>query len=181
MDFGIEIRECKPQKIAAIRAKTTINKVTPKVAQLLRETAEHLESVGARPAGPGVGVYYEVGAFLVDLEVGYPVEADVEGNGRVAMNAIPGGKCAVARYSGPHEEIAQAHRAVHSWMHANNVEASGEPAREVYLAGLPSGDGEEADGASEAEYARPVIEAESVWPIIHETRAERRRQQRGKA
>ncbi len=167
MDFGIEIRDCKPQKIAAIRAKTTINKVTPKVAQLLRETAERLESVGVRPAGPGVGVYYEVGAFLVDLEVGYPVEADVEGDGRVAMNDIPGGKCAVARYRGPHEEIAQAHRAVHSWMHANDVQASGQPAREVYLTGVP-GDGE-------------ACEAESVWPIIHETRAERRRQQRGKA
>ena len=169
MDFGIEIRDCKPQKIAAIRAKTTINKVTPKVAQLLREAAEYLDSVGARPAGPGVGVYYEVGAFLVDFEVGYPVEADVEGNGRVTPGAISGGKCAVARYRGPHEEIAQAHRAVHSWMHANDVQASGDPAREVYLTDLrDAGEGEE-------------CEAESVWPIIHETRAERRRQRRGKA
>ena len=52
MDFGIQIREIKPQKIAAVRAKTTINKVTPKVVQLLQETAEYLESVGVQPAGP---------------------------------------------------------------------------------------------------------------------------------
>ena len=169
VDFGIQIREIKPQKIAAIRAKTTINKVTPKVVQLLQETAEYLESVGVQPTGPGFGVYYEVGAFLVDVEVGYPVDVEVEGNGRVQPNALPGGKCAVAHYTGPHEEIAEAHRAVHTWMHSNDVQASGEPAREVYLTDLRSiGEGE-------------TCEAESVWPIIHETRAERRRQQRAKA
>ena len=169
MDFGIQIRDCKPQKIAAIRAKTTINKVTPKVVQLLQETADYLESVGVQPTGPGFGVYYEVGAFLVDVEVGYPVDVEVEGNGRVAPNSLPGGKCAIAHYKGPHEQIAEAHRAVHSWMHANDVQASGEPAREVYLTDLREvGEGGE-------------CEAESVWPIIHETRAERRRQQRAKA
>lgn len=169
MDFGIQIREIKPQKIAAIRAKTTINKVTPKVVQLLQETADYLESVGVQPTGPGFGVYYEVGAFLVDVEVGYPVDVEVEGNGRVLPNALHGGKCAVAHYSGPHEQIAEAHRAVHTWMHANDVQASGEPAREVYLTDLR--------GIGEGE----TCEAESVWPIIHETRAERRRQQRAKA
>ena len=169
MDIGIQIRECKPQKIAAIRAKTTINKVTPKVVQLLQETADYLESIGVEPTGPGFGVYYEVGAFLVDVEVGYPVDVDVEGNGRVQPNSIPGGKCAVAQYNGPHEQIADAHRAVHSWMHNNDVQASGEPAREVYLTDLREiGEGE-------------ACMAESVWPIIHETRAERRRQQRVKA
>jgi effector-binding domain-containing protein len=169
MDFGIQIRDCKPQKIAAIRAKTTINKVTPKVVQLLQETADYLESVGVEPTGPGFGVYYEVGAFLVDVEVGYPVDVDVEGNGRVLPNSLPGGKCAVAHYKGPHEQIAEAHRAVHTWMHSNDVQASGEPAREIYLTDLRGID--EGDDC----------EAESVWPIIHETRAERRRQQRAKA
>lgn len=169
MDFGIQIREIKPQKIAAVRAKTTINKVTPKVVQLLQETAEYLESVGVQPAGPGFGVYYEVGAFLVDVEVGYPVDVEVEGNGRVQPNALPGGKFAVAQYKGPHEQIADAHRAVHTWMHVNDVKSTGEPAREVYVTDLREvGEGEE-------------CEAESVWPIIHETRAERRRQQRAKA
>ena len=122
-----------------------------------------------QPTGPGFGVYYEVGAFLVDVEVGYPVDVDVEGNGRVQPNSLPGGKCAVAFYKGPHEQIADAHRAVHTWMHTNDVQASGEPAREVYLTDLR--------GIEEGE----ECEAESVWPIIHETRAERRRQQRAKA
>ena len=166
MDFGIEIREYKPQRIASVRAKTTINKVTSKVTQLLQETADYLQSIGVEPTGPGIGVYYEVGTFLVDVEVGYPVDVEVEGNERVQANELPGGKCAVATYKGPHEEIADAHRAVHSWMHDNDIKATGEPAREVYLTDLRDlGEGDE-------------CRAESVWPIVHETRAERRRQQR---
>ena len=84
-------------------------------------------------------------------------------------NSLPGGKCAIAFYKGPHEQMAEAHRAVHTWMHANDVQASGEPAREIYLTDLR----EISEGGE--------CEAESVWPIIHETRAERRRQQRAKA
>ncbi len=169
MDFGIQLRAYKPQKIAAIRAKTTIDKVTPKVTQLLQETSDYLDSVGVRPAGPGVGVYYEVGAFLVDVQVGYPVDIEVEGNDRVRPGELPGGKCAVAVYKGPHKDIADAHRAVHQWMHTNNIQSTGEPTREVYISDLRSlGDGDD-------------CEAESVWPVVHETRAEKRRQLRAKA
>ena len=35
MAYDVAIRELKPQLIAAVRAKTTINKVTEKVTQLL--------------------------------------------------------------------------------------------------------------------------------------------------
>ena len=169
MDFNIKIRDFKPQKIAAIRAKTTIDKVTPKVTQLLQETAEYLDAAGIKPAGPGVGIYYEVGSFLVDVEVGYPVDTDIEGNDRIKGNELPGGRCAVATYKGPHTDIADAHRAVHAWMHEHEVKSTGEPTREVFLTDLRSlGDGQD-------------CEAESVWPVVHETRAERRRQQHDSA
>ena len=169
MEFGIQLRSYKPQKIAAVRAKTTIDKVTPKVTQLLQETADYLESVGVQPVGPGVGVYYEVGAFLVDVQAGYPVAEDVEGNDRVRPGELPGGHCAVAVYKGPHKDIADAHRAVHQWMHEHDVKSTGEPTREVYVTDLRTlGDGED-------------CEAESVWPCVHETRAEKRRQQRANA
>ncbi len=166
MDFGIQIRAYRPQKIAAVRAKTTIDKVTPKVTQLLQETADYLQSIGVEPSGPGVGVYYEVGSFLVDVQAGYPVDVDIEGNERVRPAELPGGKCAVAFYRGPHRSIADAHRAVHQWMHTNSIQSTGEPTREVYITDLRwLGDDED-------------CEAESVWPVAHESRAEKRRQQR---
>ena len=56
-----EIRGFEPRRTAAIRVKTTLDKVTPKVTQLLNETAEYLQSQGIAPAGPGFGIYYEVG------------------------------------------------------------------------------------------------------------------------
>lgn len=169
MQFDIQVRSFAPQKFAAVRAKTTIDKVTPKVTQLLRETADYLDSVGVQPIGPGVGVYYEVGSFIVDVEAGYPVPVEIDGNERVRPGELPGGKCAVAVYKGPHEDIADAHRAVHSWMHEHDIESTGEPAREIYLTDLR--------GLGEGE----ACEAESVWPVVHETRAERRRQQRAKS
>mgnify|MGYP006166550157 FL=1 len=51
-----EIRQFKPRNTAAIRVKTTLDKMTPKVIQLLNETAAYLESQGVAPAGPGIGI-----------------------------------------------------------------------------------------------------------------------------
>ena len=164
MAYDIAIREIKPQRMAAVRAKTTINKVTEKVTQLLGETADYLESQGVKPTGPGFGVYYEVGAVVVDVEVGYPIDGEIEGNDRVHSGELPGVKAAVATYEGPHNEMPEAHRAVHMWMHENDVKASEQPAREVYITDLRDlKDGENCT-------------AESVWPVmVPPTRAERRR------
>lgn len=167
-DFEIKLRDYKPQRIASIRAKTTIDKVTSKVSQLLQETSDYLDGLGVSPAGAGLAVYYEVGSFLVDVEVGFPINVEVPGNDRVQQNDLPGGKCAVALFQGPHADIADAHRAVHSWMHEHDIKSTGDPTREVYLTDLRN----VPDGGD--------CEAESVWPVVHETRAEKRRQMRQK-
>lgn len=167
MAYDISIKEIKPQRFAGVRAKTTINKVTEKVTQLLNETAEYLETQGVKPTGPGFGVYYEVGAVVVDVEVGYPIEDEIDGNDRVHLGELPGVKAAVANYEGPHNAMPDAHRAVHTWMHENDVKASEEPAREVYITDLRDlKDGED-------------CKAESVWPVtVPPSRAERRRASR---
>ena len=119
--------------------------------------------MGIKAVGDPFSIYYEVGSFLVDLEVGYPIAEDILGNDRVKQNSIEGGKCAVANYVGPHKNIANAHRAVHAWMHDHDVKASGQPAREVFNTDLL---GIELDSD---------CVAQSVWPVIHESRAEKRR------
>lgn len=158
LEYAVEIREYEPRKTAAIRVKTTLDKVSPKVTQLLNETAEYLESLGLTPAGPGFGIYYEVGGhgFLVDVEVGYPVDLEIPGNDRVRPGSLPGGKAAVVRYKGPHAKIAAAHRAAQIWMREHGVDFV-DAAREVFLTDLRHlGEGED-------------CEAESIWPIDPDT------------
>ena len=150
----VEIREFEPRKTAAIRVKTTLDKVTPKVTQLLNETAEYLQSQGITPAGPGFGIYYEVGGhgFLVDVEVGYPVEVEIPGDDRVRSGTLPGGRAVVVAYKGPHAKIAAAHRAAQRWMAKQGIDFV-DAAREVFLTDLRRlNDGE-------------ACEAEAIWPI----------------
>lgn len=167
MAYDINVKDIKQQRYAAVRAKTTINKVTEKVTQLLSETKEYLDSVNVKPTGPGFAVYYEVGAVVVDVEVGYPVGVEVEGNERVRPGELPAVKAAVATYVGPHKEMPEAHRAVHMWMHEQDVKASEQPAREVFITDL-----RDLEPGAECR-------AESVWPImVQPSRAERRREAR---
>ncbi|MEK9659342.1 MAG: GyrI-like domain-containing protein [Chloroflexota bacterium] len=162
-DFNVKVKEYPAQRMAAIRVKTTLNKVPEKVGQLLQETSVYLASQGIEPKGHGFAVYYEVGNVVVDVEAGFVVEADVEGNERVHTGTLPAIKAASTVYEGPHLQMPDAHRAVHRWMHENDVKASGEPAREVFLVDMRG-------AANDA-----VTKAESAFPAIVETRAERRR------
>ncbi len=138
MDYEIKIKDYKPQRSASIRVKTTLPQVTSKVVQLLTETNDFLASAGIERTGPGFAIYYEVGTFLVDLEVGYPVgtETDIEETDRVKRSELPGGKAAVTLHKGPHAEMPAAHRAVHSWMSEHDVESTGGPTIEVFLTDL---------------------------------------------
>jgi len=150
-----EIRQFEPRNTAAIRVKTTLDKMTPKVIQLLNETAAYLESQGVAPAGPGFGIYHDVGrhGFLVDVEVGYPVDVEITGNKRIHPGSLPGGKAAVVAYKGPHAKMAAAHQAAQSWLNKHGIASSSAPTREVFLTDLRQ------IGEVEA------CEAEAVWPI----------------
>ncbi len=154
LDYVFAIRAYEPRKTAAIRVKTTMDKVTPKVTQLLNETAEYLQSQGIAPAGHGFGIYYEVGThgFLVDVEVGYPVDLEIPGNDRVHPGSLPGGKAVVVAYKGPHAKIGVAHQAAQTWMSERDIEFI-DVARESFLTDL-RGLGEDEDCV-----------AESIWPI----------------
>ncbi len=166
MDYEVKIKDYKPRRTASIRVKTTLPQVPAKVIQLLTETNNFLVSAGIKPSGPGFAIYYEVGSFLVDVEVGYPVDSEIEEGDRVKPSELPGGKAAMTLYKGPHAEMPVAHRAVHGWMNEHGVESTGGPTIEVFLTDLRElGEGED-------------CEAESVWPAVVVTRADRRRQQR---
>ena len=168
MDYQVKIKDYKPRRSASIRVKTTLPQVSAKGVQLLTETNDFLTSAGIKPTGPGFAIYYEVGTFLVDLEVGYPVgpEAEIEESERVKQSELPGGKAAMTLHKGPHSEMPAAHRAVHGWMGEHDVESTGGPTIEIFLTDLRElGEGEE-------------CEAESVWPAVVVTRADRRRQKR---
>ena len=69
VDYEGKIKEYKPRRAASIRVKTTLPQVSAKVVQLLTETNDFLESAGIEPTGPGFAIYYEVGAFLVDVGI----------------------------------------------------------------------------------------------------------------
>lgn len=167
LTYDIATKQIRAHRYAAVRAKTTLDKVPAKVVQLLGETVDYLDSQDIKPTGPGFGVYYSVGDFLVDLEVGYPIDDEIEGNDRVRGGELPTVTALFTTYEGPHKLIPEAHRAVQMWMHEKGVSASAEPVREIYLTDLRDlAEGED-------------CKAESVWPIeVQPSRAERRRESR---
>ena len=55
MAYEVSVKEIQPLRFAGVRAKTTINKVTEKVTQLLNETADYLEAQASNRRAQGSG------------------------------------------------------------------------------------------------------------------------------
>ena len=72
--------------------------------RLFGYAAEH----GIAPAGPPIGIYYDVEEGMFDMAVGLPTIGLVEGEGDIFSDVLPDGKAVTAEYVGPYEGLGRA-------------------------------------------------------------------------
>lgn len=132
MDYDIERKTVEARPVLSVRGPTSVEDVSSAIAEGTRAVWEHLQEIGAQPAGPPFTRYHEVrGDGTVDLEVGFPVPGPLEGGGDVEAGRLPGGEVITTVHHGPYEGLARAGAALDRWLEENDREARG-PNWEVY-------------------------------------------------
>jgi effector-binding domain-containing protein len=113
-DRRVETRE--DQDYAAIRAEVSMDGFGDLLGPMWGEVFGWLGSRGIEPAGPPL-IRYDVIDMQrgMEIEVGVPVGAPVEGDDRVTGGFLPGGRYAALSYFGDYSGLVGANAALQEW------------------------------------------------------------------
>lgn len=89
--YEIELKTVEPQPTLSVRAPTSVGQIAVTIAERTRMVWRYLRETGATAAGPPFTRYHEIGEEEVDLEVGFPVDQPLEGDGVLEAGELPGG------------------------------------------------------------------------------------------
>jgi effector-binding domain-containing protein len=122
MEPRIETREAQPY--AAIASTTSMRDggFGDVIDASLPAMLEHLGSLGVEPAGRPLVIYR-----LIDMngdlqiEVGWPVAAEIPPDDRVGTGTLPAGRYAVGIYVGPYEGLQGANAQLQEWAQSQGL------------------------------------------------------------
>ncbi len=101
------IEQRPKQHYAGIRTRVRASKFSTKFPAFADEIFRWLDGRGIEPAGPLFMRYHIINmGNLMDVEVGVPVAAPIQGNGRIEPGIIPAGRYAALTYTGVKHGIA---------------------------------------------------------------------------
>ena len=135
-DLDVTVRPVEPLRVAlrsGVAASYDPASITPVVQPLFDEIIAALGATHLRPAGPAL-VRYEPGQRgRVDLDVCFPVDAELGPRGGFAVVDLPRiERAAIALHHGPPEGVMATIQALASWIDRSPHRSSGGN-REVYL------------------------------------------------
>ena len=122
MEEHMEIRTVEEQAMAAVRTRTPVEKLSEVMGACYGEIMQYLGSQNAQPAGPPFAIYYNMDMSDLDVAIGFPVTAEVDGAGRVRGGKIPGGKAAVEMHTGPYDKIGEAYERLSAFIKDKGLE-----------------------------------------------------------
>ncbi len=157
----IEIVHAQQKQTVAIRSAVPMGDLD--IGALFDEYATRLvtyvESHDIEPAGPPYARYREFGPERADIEVGFPVDADLgdvatlEADGVIGSSELPAGKVARLLHSGSYDGLVSAYQRIEGYLAETGKSPSGPP-WETYLV-MPDAVGGD----------HGMLQTEVCWPV----------------
>lgn len=118
-EITIEQRDAQPY--VAIRTRVSMEDIPMKLPPLTDEVFAWMTSKGLATSGAPFFRYLGGNMSHLEVDVGVPVAAPVEGDGRVIADTLPAGRYAVVLHTGDYSTVVQGSIALMEWGEQNNV------------------------------------------------------------
>ena len=129
---SIQIVERHAQPAISLRVTTPREQIAPTFEMAIPRLWNHLTSQGAVPSGPLFACYHGYTDEAFDVEIGFPLSAEIAGDGEIRMSQQPGGRMASFVHFGPYEELPAAWQSFLGRMREEGMRPTG-PCCEIYL------------------------------------------------
>ena len=126
MSSEVQIQRRETQPYAAIPMRVTMDTLSRAVDQAFPELFGWLAEHAIDPAGPPLIRYLVVDmAAVLQVELGVPVGAKIDGNDRIRSGSLPAGQYVVLRHVGPYDGLMASNAALQEWAQKQGITLNG--------------------------------------------------------
>jgi DNA-binding transcriptional MerR regulator len=131
--FEVHIDDVEEQRMLAVRERTRADELSVVIPRAIEEVHAYLVASGVRPAGPPICVCpFPDDDGMQESTIGWPVEGDVAGDGRIEVETLPATRALVMKHTGPYDALPSSYRLMSELMEEEGLTATGDP-REHYV------------------------------------------------
>jgi effector-binding domain-containing protein len=121
----MQIVETEKQPVMSVQTTTSVGKMPEVVGAVYGQIVSYILEKGGEPLGPAFIAYYNMDMEHLNVEIGFPVAAEMEGRGDIQLRWIPAGKKATGYHKGPYNEIGILYDKLGSWITGKGYEPTG--------------------------------------------------------
>lgn len=132
MNTTFEIVNREAVKSIVIRTRCSVAELPGLIGPAYQRIGQHLQALGAMPAGPPYVAYHNEDMQDLDLEIGIPVAHEVKAQGEFELSSIPDGRYASMLYTGPYRDLTKAYGQISAWIAEQALQPTGS-CYEIYL------------------------------------------------
>jgi effector-binding domain-containing protein len=118
-----KIENRKEQPYVGVRTQVAVGEFgSGIIPQLHSEARQWLNKHGVKPSGPSIIIYHVINMpGMLDVEMAWPVEKPMTGEGRIHAGVLPAGRYGFVLYTGDYAGLMAANGVLVDWAKANNI------------------------------------------------------------
>ncbi|NLC84129.1 MAG: GyrI-like domain-containing protein [Ruminococcaceae bacterium] len=105
MSYLMQIVETEKQPVLSVSVTTSIRNLPNVVGPAFGKVAAYIVEKGEEPLGPAFIAYFNMDMENLNIELGFPIAREIEGNDDIVLRYIPAGKKAIGYHKGAYNEL----------------------------------------------------------------------------
>lgn len=123
--YAIEVREQQYQPVMSVRTISSVSKLPQLIGETYERIMAYLKELDVTPTGPPFVCYYNLDMEHLDVEIGFPVEDVLPGEGDLCPSEMIQGNVVSYLYKGPYEKMEEAYNEMNDYINTHGYRAKG--------------------------------------------------------
>lgn len=123
--YAIEVREQQYQPVMSVRTISSVSKLPLLIGETYERIMVYLKELDVNPTGPPFVCYYNLDMEHLDVEIGFPVEDVLPGEGDLCPSEMIQGKTVSYLYNGPYEKMEEAYNEMNDYIRTYGFKPKG--------------------------------------------------------
>lgn len=116
MSYLFQIIEAEAQPVLSVQTVTAVKDMPQVVGDIYGAIANYIVAKGGQLVGPAFIAYYNMDMENLQIEVGFPLLKEMEGEGNIVLRQIPAGKRAVGFHKGAYSDMTSIYEALTAFL-----------------------------------------------------------------